>query len=99
MAKKEEHVLTSELPLLPIRDIVMFPSMIVPFFVGREDSLKAVSHSLEKTNRVIVLASQKEANTDNPKAEDIYPIATVCLIVKTKQMPDGRLKILTQGLH
>lgn len=99
MAKKEEHVLTPELPLLPIRDIVMFPSMIVPFFVGREDSLKAVSHSIEKTNRVIVLASQKEANTDNPKPEDIYPIATVCLIVKTKQMPDGRLKILTQGLH
>ena len=97
--KKEEIILTPELPLMAIRDIVMFPSMIVPLFVGREESLKAVNTSVEKNNRIIVLASQKDINVEKPTADDIYPIATISLIIKMKSVPDGRVKILTQGLH
>src|SRR5271166_2833867 len=88
-----------ELPLLPIRDIVMFPYMIIPFFVGRDESIRAVNYSTTHTGRIVLLASQKDINIDKPSPDDIYPIATASLIVRTKNVPDGRVKILVQGLH
>ena len=96
---KEELVLAPELPLLPIRDIVMFPYMIIPFFVGREESIRAVNYSTTHTSRIILLSSQKDINIDKPGPDDIYPIATASLVVRTKNVPDGRVKILVQGLH
>ena len=99
LMNKEELLLMPELPLLPIRDIVMFPYMIIPFFVGREESIRAVNYSTTHTSRVILLASQKDINVDKPNPDDIYPIATASLVVRTKPVPDGRVKILVQGLH
>lgn len=96
---KEEIQLFDVLPLMPVRDIVMFPNMIVPFFVGREDSMKAIDLAVRNTKRLVVLASQKDVNVEKPGPDDIYPIATIGLIIKTKSVPDGRVKILTQGVH
>lgn len=96
---KQDIILANELPLMPVRDMVMFPNMIVPFFVGREESLKAIDYAARNTQNLMILASQKDVNLDKPTKNDIYPIAVAALIIKTKQVPDGRIKILTQGLH
>lgn len=86
------------LPLLPIRDIVVYPFMILPLFVGRESSIKAVENALSKTDRLILLASQKDFKTENPDPSDIYEIGTIAMIMRMRKLPDGRIKILIQGL-
>lgn len=89
----------NELPLLPIRDIVVYPFMILPLFVGREASIAAVEHALEKSDRLILLASQKEITDEHPSPEDIYELGTVAMIMRMRKLPDGRVKILVQGLN
>jgi ATP-dependent Lon protease len=95
---KDQVKLEAELPLMPIRDVVMFPNMIIPFFVGREESIRSINFALQHTHRVIICAAQKDIANDKPSPEDIYSIGTACLIVRTKNVPDGRVKILVQGL-
>jgi ATP-dependent Lon protease len=95
---KDQVKLEAELPLMPIRDVVMFPNMIIPFFVGREESIRSINFALQHTHRVVICASQKDILTDKPAPSDIYEIGTACLIVRTKNVPDGRVKILVQGL-
>jgi ATP-dependent Lon protease len=85
------------LPMLPVRDIVVFPYMILPLYVGRENSIRAVEESLAK-NRLIFLASQKEISEENPKEGSIYRIGTVAMIMRMRKLPDGRVKILIQGI-
>jgi ATP-dependent Lon protease len=85
------------LPMLPVRDIVVFPYMILPLFVGREPSIKAVEDALSK-NRLIFLASQKELTEENPTPESIYDVGTVGMIMRMRKLPDGRVKILIQGV-
>jgi ATP-dependent Lon protease len=85
------------LPLLPVRDIVVFPYMILPLYVGRESSIKAVEESLSK-NRLIFLASQKDLAEENPTAESIYPTGTVAMIMRMRKLSDGRVKVLIQGV-
>src|ERR1700678_3114020 len=85
------------LPMLPVRDIVVFPYMILPLYVGRENSIRAVEESLAK-NRLIFLASQKEISEENPKENSIYRIGTVAMIMRMRKLPDGRVKILIQGI-
>lgn len=85
------------LPMLPVRDIVIFPYMIIPLFVGREASIQAVEESLSK-NRLIFLASQKEFNEENPSPESIYKTGTVAMIMRMRKLADGRVKILIQGV-
>lgn len=85
------------LPMLPVRDIVVFPYMIIPLFVGREASIQAVEESLSK-NRLIFLASQKEFNEENPSKESIYEVGTVAMIMRMRKLADGRVKILIQGV-
>ncbi|HXF43184.1 MAG TPA: endopeptidase La [Pyrinomonadaceae bacterium] len=87
----------SELPVLPLRDIVIYPFMIVPLFVSRDRSIRAVEEAL-KENRMIVLVSQKDANLENPKQEDLYKVGTVAIIMRMLKLPDGRIRILIQGL-
>ncbi|MDH4099516.1 MAG: endopeptidase La [Nitrospirota bacterium] len=87
----------STLPLLPVRDIVIFPYMILPLFVGREVSIKAIDDALSG-NRMILLVAQKDLNTDNPEPADIYDIGTVGMIMRMLKLPDGRIKILVQGI-
>ncbi len=90
--------LKEDLPLLPIRDIVVYPFMILPLFVGRESSIKAVEHALEKNERLILLSSQKDISAENPSPSEIYSLGTVAMIMRMRKLPDGRIKILIQGL-
>jgi len=85
------------LPLLAVRDIVIFPFMIVPLFVGRESSISAVNESLSK-DRMIMLTTQKNPAEETPKPDGIYEIGTAGMIMRMLRLPDGRLKILVQGL-
>ncbi len=86
-----------KIPLLPIRDIVVFPYMVLPLFVGREMSIKAIEVALEG-NRMIFLTSQKDINVENPSPSDLYSIGTVGVIMRMLKLPDGRIKILVQGV-
>jgi ATP-dependent Lon protease len=87
----------SKLPVLLLRDIVVFPYMIAPLFVGREKSKNAIDHSLS-THRMILLLTQKEMEVEEPKREDVFDIGTVALIMRMLKLPDGRIRILAQGL-
>lgn len=87
----------STLPMLPVRDIVVFPYMIIPLFVGRESSIRSVEESLSKT-RLIFLASQKEITEDNPTPESIYTTGTIAMIMRMRKLSDGRVKILIRGV-
>ena len=86
-----------QLPLLPVRDIVVFPYMVLPLFVGREMSIKAIEAALAG-NRMIFLATQKALDVENPTPEDIHSIGTVGIIMRMLKLPDERIKILVQGL-
>lgn len=85
------------LPLMAIRDIVLFPSMVVPLFVGRLKSLRAIEEALNK-NKLIVLSTQKNSRVENPKPEDLYKLGTVALIIKTLNLSENRLKVVVQVL-
>ncbi|PKN09302.1 MAG: endopeptidase La [Deltaproteobacteria bacterium HGW-Deltaproteobacteria-8] len=85
------------MPVLPVRDIVVFNYMILPLFVGRDKSVKAVDAALSG-DRYILILSQKDETVDDPKAEDMYQVGTVGMIMRMLKMPDGRLKVLVQGL-
>ena len=85
------------LPMLPVRDIVVFPYMILPLFVGREASIRSVEDALSK-NRLIFLASQKEITEENPSPDSIYTIGTIAMIMRMRKLSDGRVKILIQGV-
>src|SRR6186997_3200514 len=87
----------SELPVLPLRDIVIYPFMIVPLFVSREKSIRAVDEALAD-NRMILLASQKDLDKEEPTAEDLYSVGTAAVIMRMLKLPDGRIRILVQGL-
>src|SRR5512142_2544459 len=80
-------------PVLPLRDIVVFPHMIVPLFVGREKSVRALE-AVMKDDKQILLVAQKNASQDDPSAEDIYRVGTVSTIL---QLPDGTVKVLVEG--
>jgi len=86
-----------ELPLLPVRDVVVFPFMIIPLFVGRESSVAAVNEALGK-DRMILLCAQKDTSEEDPKPEGIFQNGTVSMIMRMLKLPDGRVKILVQGL-
>lgn len=86
------------LPMLPVRDIVVFPYMIIPLFVGRDSSIKSVEEALSRSDRLILLASQKNINDEHPAPDSIYETGTVAMIMRMRKLPDGRIKILTQGL-
>ena len=93
----KEVEIPDTLPVLPVRDIVVFPYMILPLFVGREMSIKAIEHSLT-TNRMVLLLTQKDLNVETPTPEDLFTIGTVALVMRMLKLPDGRVKILVQGL-
>ena len=99
-SEKNETVIDSipeELPVLPLRDIVIFPYMIFPVLVGREQSIRAANYALENT-KYIFLAAQKKSNVEDPKKEDIYVEGTVAKIVQILKLPNGLMKILVDGL-
>jgi ATP-dependent Lon protease len=85
------------IPLLPVRDVVIFSYMILPLMVGREKSISAVDKALEN-DRLIFLATQKSSAQEDPRPDDIYRVGTIAIIVKQLKLPDGRVKVLVQGL-
>lgn len=87
----------ASLPMLPVRDIVVFPYMILPLFVGREGSIRSVEEALSK-NRLIFLASQKEITEENPTQNSIHTVGTIAMIMRMRKLSDGRVKILIQGV-
>jgi len=95
--EKDPVEIPDTLPLLPVRDIVVYSYMFLPLFVGRESSIKAVEAAMEK-DRLILLATQKDPGNDKPGPDDIYGVGTVAMIMKKLKLPDNRIKILVQGL-
>src|SRR5882757_7304368 len=83
-------------PVLPLRDIVVFPGMIVPLFVGREKSVKALEEVM-KDDKQILLIAQKNASQDDPTAEDIYTIGTLGTVLQLLKLPDDTVKVLVEG--
>jgi ATP-dependent Lon protease len=95
--ENQQVEIPDRLPLLPIRDIVIFPYMILPLFVGRDMSIKAIDDALAG-DRMILLAAQKDVNTENPEPDDLYKVGTAGMIMRMLKLPDGRVKILVQGI-
>ncbi len=93
----EQPKVPDVLPVLPLRDIVIFPFMIVPLYVSRDRSIRAVDQALAE-NRMILLAAQKKQDEDDPGPDDIYPVGTAALIMRMLKLPDGRIRVLVQGL-
>jgi ATP-dependent Lon protease len=94
---EEQPKIPDVLPVLPLRDIVIFPFMIVPLYVSRDRSIKAVDQALAE-NRMILLAAQKKQDEDEPGPDDIHGVGTVALIMRMLKLPDGRIRVLVQGL-
>ena len=93
----QEAEIPTVMPLLAVRDIVVFNYMILPLFVGREKSVQAVDAALN-SNHYILICTQKDESVENPEPGDLYEIGTVAMIMRMLKMPDGRLKVLVQGL-
>jgi ATP-dependent Lon protease len=98
MANDETPKKAERLPMIPIRDVVVFPHMMIPFVIGRPSSVHALEFALEGSKRVF-LATQMDAAIDEPKAKDIYSIGTVASIVQSVKLSDGNIKVLVEGVQ
>src|SRR6266853_580128 len=94
----KEKFETRKLPMMPIRDVVIFPHMMTPFVVGRESSVRALEEALA-SDKKIFLATQHDASVDEPKANEIYQVGTVVNIVQSLKLPDGNIKVLVEGIE
>src|SRR5512142_2094859 len=86
------------LPLLPLRDVVVFPHMVIPLFVGRPKSIKALEAAME-AGRQIMLVAQKAAGKDEPKSDDMFEVGCVSSILQLLKLPDGTVKVLVEGMQ
>src|SRR5690242_3270000 len=86
----------TNLPLLPLRDVVVFPHMVIPLFVGRPKSIKALDMAMD-AGKHILLVAQKQAAKDDPAAEDLYDIGSVATVLQMLKLPDGTVKVLVEG--
>src|SRR6478609_10900213 len=84
------------LPLLPLRDVVVFPHMVIPLFVGRPKSIKALDVAMD-AGKHILLVAQKQAAKDDPAAEDLYDIGSIATVLQMLKLPDGTVKVLVEG--
>ena len=88
---------TLDLPVLPLRDVVVFPHMVIPLFVGRDKSMHALEKAMEADKRILLLA-QKSAETDDPQEADLYQVGTLAQVLQLLKLPDGTIKVLVEGL-
>ena len=88
---------TVELPLLPLRDVVVFPHMVIPLFVGRPKSIRALELAMESDRRIMLVA-QKTASKDEPSVGDMFGIGCISSILQMLKLPDGTVKVLVEGL-
>ncbi|QOI11140.1 endopeptidase La [Blochmannia endosymbiont of Colobopsis nipponica] len=86
-----------ELPVLPLRDVVVYPHMVIPLFVGREKSIKCLESAMDSDKKIILVA-QKEASTDEPSVNDLFLVGTISTILQMLKLPDGTVKVLVEGL-
>src|SRR5690554_999266 len=86
----------NELPLLPLRDVVVYPHMVTPLFVGRDKSIAALEEAMA-TDKQILLVAQKNPAEDDPKSEDVYTVGTIASILQLLKLPDGTVKVLVEG--
>ena len=96
-SNNEEMEIPEVLPMMAVRDVVIFNYMIIPLFVGRPGSVEAVNEALG-SNKLLMLVTQKDATKDNPKSDDLYKVGMVCMVMRTLKLPDGRLKVLVQAM-
>jgi ATP-dependent Lon protease len=94
--KKKENQVIEKLPLLPLRDLIVFPHMMMPLFVGRDKSIAALEDAMSNRTE-IVLVAQRDAKTNNPEPDDIYDIGTLGTIIQLLRLPDGTVKVLIEG--
>jgi ATP-dependent Lon protease len=97
MDKKQASV--TLLPVLPLRDVVVYPNMVIPLFVGRERSMKALELAMEGPDKQIVLLAQRSPDIDDPQTEDLYEIGTVATVIQLLKLPDGTIKVLVEGIQ
>ena len=95
---QREKFETKKLPMMPIRDVVIFPFMMTPFVVGRESSVRALEEALAGDKRIF-LATQHDASIDEPKPHEIFQVGTIVNIVQSLKLPDGNIKVLVEGLE
>jgi ATP-dependent Lon protease len=97
MFGRDKNDVVETLPMVPLRDVVVFPHMMIPFVIGRQSSIRALEHALARGKRIF-LSAQHDATRDNPGPEEIHTLGTVCSIVQSLKLPDGNVKVLVEGL-
>src|SRR6185312_11732766 len=98
MLTSKEKSDTRRLPMMPIRDVVIFPYMMTPFVVGRESSVRALEEALIGDKKIF-LATQHDASVDEPRPDEIYGVGTIANIVQSLKQPDGNIKVLVEGIE
>src|SRR5499425_3037300 len=98
MLTSKEKSDTKRLPMMPIREVVIFPYMMTPFVVGRESSVRALEEAMA-ADKKIFLATQHDASVDEPKPNEIYAVGTIVNIVQSLRLQDGNIKVLVEGLE
>ena len=93
---KELHIADNLIPVLPLRDVVVYPYMVIPLFVGRERSIDALDAAM-KDGKQILLIAQKDAEIDEPEYTDLYQVGTLANILQLLKLPDGTVKVLVEG--
>jgi ATP-dependent Lon protease len=96
--KSKEKPEAITLPMVPIRDVVLFPYMMIPFVIGRPASVKALEIAFNGDKRIF-LATQHDASIDDPKPSEIYAVGTIANIVQSLRLPDGNIKVLVEGVE
>ena len=96
MTLESSTEMSASLPVLPLRDVVVYPSMVIPLFVGREKSIRALDAAMEGDKQIVLLA-QKSPDTDDPGAGDMYQIGTLATVLQLLKLPDGTIKVLVEG--
>src|SRR6266566_9348000 len=87
-----------QLPLVPLRDMVVFPSMMAPFVVGRRASIQALEATLSTAEKKIFLATQRDPKVDDPSMEEIYPIGVIATVVQNLKLPNQNVKVMVEGI-
>ncbi len=95
---QQKQLDASYLPVLPLRDVVVYPNMVIPLFVGRDGSMKALDLAME-TDKRIVLLTQKSPDIDDPSGDDVYHLGTIATIIQLLKLPDGTIKVLVEGVQ
>ena len=94
----EDSSVLNKLPVLPLRDVVVYPYAVIPLFVGREKSIAALNQSMSQEKKILVV-TQKSASEDDPCAGDLYSVGTLATVLQMLELPDGTVKVLIEGVE